>query len=697
MGILDIFNRYNKTNKKEDNIKDICEVVEAVKQLNEIKSNLIKFYNLNNINYYPIVDEDYFSAYTTEIMVYAPIYEIAHKISTLDWNIYRDMTTGRKKDITKLSNFDILRTPSKRMQLTFQEWIEQFIIMWLLSGESFNILTTVRGKIKEIIPVRSDDVDVIPDQTEYIRGYVWQSAYGGQNIPKEQMLFFKDYNPNSNNQLRGVSPLGVIARQINTAGYMDQWIESLIKNQGLMNYVFTSPDLLTKRAFDNLKAKYKKLRDNFQSGDDPIVLEKGNSVERVNISPKEAGSEAIDKKVARAVSMTFNYPMIFLGYNDQKYANAGEARKGFILDSIIPKAKKIAMFLNENLMPRLYKGAYFEWNFEKILPAKADYETRVKIAERAYLNNAITLNQYREAIGLPPIKQGDIFSIEQRQRLSLPQANTKTYKSKSYKNKLYTEQRKHETWKKFVDNVKALEDSIESKWRGLFDNQFSKVENTIDFTIFEQEDFDFDEWFDDFKNSDLFDEFIVGYEVLSQDTLESIVKEALVFSREVIGYDVLNLTDSALQDYISERLEFLVDEISETTVNNIGTAIQKGIESQETEIQLADRVQRELEKAKINLSKNRSKLIARTEAAAGNNRILWENFIADDKIWGKIWITQRDTNVRTEHQKMEGITLAKDVPFELLQNGVTVSWQYPQDFNERCTMMPVYEEDRENV
>ena len=85
------------------------------------------------------------------------------------------------------------------------------------------------------------------------------------------------------------------------------------------------------------------------------------------------------------------------------------------------------------------------------------------------------------------------------------------------------------------------------------------------------------------------------------------------------------------------------------------------------------------------ISPQRANLIARTETYGASNLGTFEG-IRQAKVNGKMWITSRDERVRYSHQIDGDVALAESDFF--LLDGSAVP--YPQDFNERCVIIPFH-------
>jgi hypothetical protein len=140
------------------------------------------------------------------------------------------------------------------------------------------------------------------------------------------------------------------------------------------------------------------------------------------------------------------------------------------------------------------------------------------------------------------------------------------------------------------------------------------------------------------------------------------------------GEDVVEviLSKGAITDIVKAREVFFPEIVENTNAiisRTVTEGISKGRDLDLITSQLKDRLQ--LEKV------GRAKLIARTETVSVTNDGELKSAQGSGVFKTKTWITQRDGDVREEHQLMDGETVKLDKSYS---NGS----DFPDDFNERC-------------
>jgi len=141
----------------------------------------------------------------------------------------------------------------------------------------------------------------------------------------------------------------------------------------------------------------------------------------------------------------------------------------------------------------------------------------------------------------------------------------------------------------------------------------------------------------------------------------------------------IDLSLPSVRNEIGRRVEELSRFVNETTGREVRKLLQK---AEAERLSISEKIKL-IDEWFDEISPQRARLIARTETFGASNFGTQEG-IMQSKVNGKMWITSRDERVRYTHQ-IDGDVAKADGVFTLL-NGSQVG--YPQDFNERCIIIP---------
>lgn len=149
----------------------------------------------------------------------------------------------------------------------------------------------------------------------------------------------------------------------------------------------------------------------------PAVLDSDAEYQRIAMSFEEMGFEALDSRNEVRICMVLDVPAIVIGANigleRATYSNYDQAEESWWRNSIVPDLKHDRDALSRDLLPLYGDDIVLKWDFADV-PALQDEEDAVwKRALAALQGGGITLDEYRETIGLGPVPggKGKVFLV----------------------------------------------------------------------------------------------------------------------------------------------------------------------------------------------------------------------------------------------------------------------------------------------
>lgn len=287
-----------------------------------------------------------------------------------------------------------------------------FVHLWTMLqqiyGETFwyKVRGELTGKIKELILLPPNQMELVIDDGEVV-GYILHKS-NGQNVPFTLDEVYHDKRANPFNEFRGMSIMERVSTYIDielvTSTYTLNYMHNNASPSGIVSLPSMTPESFTKFT--------RQWRENYEGP--------GNAGKTAFIRGSEASFKAvgatlkdIDQKVTREMAeqdvlMAFEVPKPLLGVADSNGLGRGNVET---LEYIFTK-HTIEPLMNrlDNIYTSLLKevrnandlGAYVD--HESIIPEDKEYEHTVN---KDLVNVAITVNEVRARLGLPPIKGGD--------------------------------------------------------------------------------------------------------------------------------------------------------------------------------------------------------------------------------------------------------------------------------------------------
>ncbi|MDN5248100.1 PREDICTED: uncharacterized protein RBE_0759-like [Rhagoletis zephyria] len=300
------------------------------------------------------------------------------------------------------------------------EFIEGIVTYRLISGNSYVLMIESSNNKKpptELYLLRPDRVQIVPgkDNVPYIYRYIVNNNNYDFKVNKltgrSAVLHLKAFNPL--NDWYGLSPIEAAAYSIDQHNQAGAWNQAMLQNGAR-----PSGAIVVKSAKDgsggNLSHdQYQRLKmqiDQYYSGPvnagRPILLEGGLEWKEMSLSPRDM--DFIDSKhsSARDIALAFGVPPQLLGIpGDNTYSNLVEARLSLWEQTVLPILENIICHLNSWLVPKFGQDLRLSYDKDAI---EILMEKRQKLWK--YVENAsfMTLNEKREAFGLPPLPNGEL-------------------------------------------------------------------------------------------------------------------------------------------------------------------------------------------------------------------------------------------------------------------------------------------------
>ena len=290
-----------------------------------------------------------------------------------------------------------------------------------LAGNAYvEMVLGADGVPAELYLLRPDRMSVVPGSNGWPLAYEYKVAGRTHRFPvdsvtgRSNILHLKSFHPLDDHY--GMSSLEAAAQSIDIFNATADWNKALLDNAARPSgaLVFEPSDgqsgTLSDEQVTRLKAEMAEQFQGSENAGRPFLLEGGLKWQSVGFSPMDMdfiNSKAVS---AREIALAFGVPPMLLGLpGDNTYSNYQEANRALWRTSILPLVTKVMAGVDGWLMPRFGDGFTVSADTHNI-PALA--VEREKLWSRLNSAKFMTLNEKRLAVGLPPIKGGDVLSAK---------------------------------------------------------------------------------------------------------------------------------------------------------------------------------------------------------------------------------------------------------------------------------------------
>ncbi|MCM1000905.1 MAG: phage portal protein [Wolbachia endosymbiont of Melophagus ovinus] len=354
--------------------------------------------------------------YVKNVIAFRAINMIANAASSVPFILYR-LTNQGKSQLKVHPLLKLLYSPSPITSKS--EFIEGIVTYRLVSGNAYVLMIEPKNNRKpptELYLLRPDRVEIVPGRNNFPYTYrytVNNNSYDfkvNKLTGRSAVLHLKTFNPLSG--WYGLSPIEAAAYSIDQHNQAGAWNQAMLQNGARPSGAIVvkpakdaSSGNLSQEQYQRLKEQINDHYSGSVNAGRPILLEGGLEWKEMSLSPRDMDFIESKHSSARDIALAFGVPPQLLGIpGDNTYSNLVEARLSLWEQTVLPTLENIVCHLNSWLTPRFGEDLCLSYDKDAI---EILMEKRQKLWK--YVENAsfMTLNEKREAFGLPPLPGGD--------------------------------------------------------------------------------------------------------------------------------------------------------------------------------------------------------------------------------------------------------------------------------------------------
>jgi HK97 family phage portal protein len=346
-------------------------------------------------------------SYCKNVIAHRCITMISRNASSIPINLFLKNKNGKKR-VNEHKILSLLNSPNP--YCSGIELLEEFYAYNLICGESYILATNNHnGEPIELNCLRPDFVKVINDKHGNKNGYLYEIGERKKFFPidkitgKSDIITFKNFHPLSKNH--GVSQIEAAMTSIDQHNQASNWNQTLLQNSARPSgaLIMSAGNLLTKKQYDQLKEQISECFSGANNSGKPLLLEGGLEWKELGLTPKDMDFIESKNTAAREIALALGVPPQLLGIpGDNTYSNFQEARLAFWEDTILPYASK-ALALLSSWFSNIYQTDFIlELNTEQISSLS---QKREMLWSKLENSNFLTINEKRQILGFPPLKE----------------------------------------------------------------------------------------------------------------------------------------------------------------------------------------------------------------------------------------------------------------------------------------------------
>ena len=293
---------------------------------------------------YPDASFESFAAegYAKSEIVHACIRELAISAASPRYYIQAPATNGGAVEVTSGLLYDLTNRPNPTSD--WYSFIENLVTYLMVAGNSYVLKERSRsGKVTALYHLRPDRVRIIGGD-HGAEGYVYTVGGKDYSIPREDICHLA--LPNPGGDLYGLSPLQVLARNVNLDLNMTDFAKVYFQNAGVPSGLLKLKRRLnTQEEAATIRARWRSQfggRNNFHR---VAILDEDADYQAMAHSPKDMALTELHDLTESRICSVFGVPAILVGANvglqRSTYSNYREARMAFHSETLEPMVSRI--------------------------------------------------------------------------------------------------------------------------------------------------------------------------------------------------------------------------------------------------------------------------------------------------------------------------------------------------------------------
>jgi len=376
--------------------------------------------NLNGMLY---PDSSYTSfalnGFTANELVYACIME---KAQSLPQGIVRVYPMNGAEPLEDHRLRRLLQQPNPIT--TEFEFLELSVVYLDLSGNCYWLIVRARdGLPAQLWPLRPDLVRILPSSRPGIfnYGYIIDPTTGARGAPSEVIpIPFEDViqikYPNPLDAYFGLSPLRPAARATSLDNGATDFIDTLLRNDATPRTVITTVQKVDEELIELLKSKWMARFSGARRGS-PAFLQQGMDVKVLGMKLDELEFPELRSGTEARICMALGVPPILIGakvgLDRSTFSNYREARAAFWEETLMPLQRRFIEPIRTRLVPE-FSGVgrqtiRADWDNSEVLALREAESAKWERATNALARGGITINDFRDVVGLDAATNGDVF------------------------------------------------------------------------------------------------------------------------------------------------------------------------------------------------------------------------------------------------------------------------------------------------
>lgn len=354
------------------------------------------------------IGERAYDAYGSVGTLFAIVSQIANKVATTEWHLYRRTSLrdkNRRQEVLSHAFLNCWKMPNDFMT---GELLRETVQMHLdLVGEGFIVLYKVGGLILEMWPVRPDRMQPVKHPEKFLTGWIYQGP-DNEEVPLELDQVIQIKYPNPKDPYRGMGPVQSILADIDSARYSAEWNRNFFINGARPGGIIKVDYRMGDAEFQEFIARWRRQHQGVANAHRVAVLERAEWID-TNFSMSDMQFVELRNLPRELIREAFAFPKPMLGtVDDVNRANAEAGKEIMAENQTSPRLLRWKSVINTFLLPQFANGKALEHDFTDPTPINHEAADRERNSQSKSAQLLVLAGYHpddvSDAMGLPRMR-----------------------------------------------------------------------------------------------------------------------------------------------------------------------------------------------------------------------------------------------------------------------------------------------------
>lgn len=307
----------------------------------------------------------------------------------------------------------LLERPGGEEEGSRAQFMREVVLRLMLLGEviCYKVPGERTGRTVELQFLGSSNVEISRTSAGGKRRFLYKpDAYTTIPLKREEVIFLRYSDPLSPD--RGVAPLVSAAREADTDNEATDFRKAFFENGAITSGLLSTEMEAEPERLKKWSSDWKRNYSGSKNAGKTPVLAGGLKYQKVGANPGEIALPELTGITEARIHQVYGVPPVLtgseIGLRRSTYSNYGNARTAFWQDTATPLLSIISDWMEDGLT-EWGDGRAITFDLSGVPALQEDATKTEERYGRALSRGAITINEYRQKIGLDPTDDGDVY------------------------------------------------------------------------------------------------------------------------------------------------------------------------------------------------------------------------------------------------------------------------------------------------